>query len=169
VFFGTLFRLTQAIRVWQDTSPWANTEIHFTKFRNSQVIALGEYLDIVRKHREFLSFKVIGVEKSTTKRPIEEVVMQLHEYMLIYGAKHEVDNRRIKLPHEVRLTVDAEQSLDAIACADIKGHIASAYKTAYGDDLIIKDVSAVSSHKSQLLQLADVIAGGREPAKEQQG
>jgi hypothetical protein len=165
----TLFRLTQAIRAWQDTSPWANTEIHFTKFRNSQVIALGEYLDIVRKHREFLSFKVIGVEKSTTKRPIEEVVMKLHEYMLIHGAAHEVDNKRIKLPHEIRLTVDAEQSLDAIACADMKGHIASAYKTAYGDDLTIEDVSAVSSHKSQLVQLADVIAGAVNRRKNNKG
>jgi hypothetical protein len=155
----TLFKLSRAISTWQDTSPWSNNEIHFTKFRNSQVTALAEYLDIVRKHREFLSFKVIGVEKSTTKRPIEEVVMKLHEYMLIHGAKHEVDNKRIKLPHDIRLTVDAEQSLDAIACADMKGHIAAAYRTSYGDDLTIEDVSTISSHKSQLVQLADVIAG----------
>jgi Protein of unknown function (DUF3800) len=165
----TLFKLTQAITVWQDTSPWAGTEIHFTKFRNSQVVALGEYLDIVRRHREFLSFKVIGVEKSTTKRPIEEVVRKLHEYMLIHGAKHEVDSKRIKLPHDVRLTVDAEQSLDTIACADIKERIAAAYKTAYGDELIIEDVSAVSSHKSQLVQLADVVAGAVNRRKNNKG
>jgi len=165
----TLFKLTQAISLWQDTSPWAGTEIHFTKFRNSQVIALGEYLDIVQKHREFLSFKVIGVEKSTTKRPIEEVVRKLHEYMLIYGAKHEVDSKRIKLPHDIRLTVDAEQSLDTIACADIKERIAAAYKTAYGDELIIEDVSAVSSHKSQLVQLADVVAGAVNRRKNNKG
>jgi hypothetical protein len=47
----TLFKLTQAIDLWQDTSPWAEKEIHFTDFKSSQVMALGEYLDIVRNTR----------------------------------------------------------------------------------------------------------------------
>jgi hypothetical protein len=165
----TLFKLTQAIDLWQDTSPWAKKESHFTDLKNSQVIALGEYLRIVRKHREFLSFKVIGFERSTTKRKIDEIIMKLHEYMLIHGAKHEVDNNRIKLPHDIRLTVDAEQSLDTIACADMKSHIAAAYKTSYGDDLTIEDVSTISSHQSELVQLADVIAGAVNRRKNNKG
>jgi len=165
----TLFKMSQAIRAWQDTSPWANTELHFTDFKKSHVIALSEYLAVVLKHREFLSFKVIAVERSTTKRPIDEIVMRLHEYMLIRGAQHEIDNNRIKLPHEIRLTVDAEQSLDTIACADIRGRVAVAYKAAYGDNLTINDVSAVSSHKSELVQLADVIAGAVNRRKNHKG
>lgn len=165
----TLFRMSQAIRAWQATSPWANTELHFTDFKKSQVIALSEYLEVVLKHREFLSFKVIAVERATTKRPIDEIVMRLHEYMLIRGAQHEVENNRIKLPHEIRLTVDAEQSLDTIACADIKGRVGVSYKASYGDNLTLNDVSAVSSHKSELVQLADVIAGAVNRRKNHKG
>lgn len=165
----TLFKMSQAIRAWQDTSPWAKTEMHFTDFRKSQVIAVSEYLDVIRKHREFLSFKVIAVERSTTKRPIEEIVMRLHEYMLIRGAQHEIENNRLKLPHEIRLTVDAEQSLDTIACADIKARVAAAYKAFYGDGLMLDDVSSVSSHQSQLVQLADVIAGAVNRRKNHKG
>ena len=79
--------------------------------------------------------------------------------MLIRGAQHEIENNRVKLPHEIRFTVDAEQSLDVIACADIKSRVADAYRAAHGDGLIIDEVSSISSHKSQLVQLADVIAG----------
>jgi Protein of unknown function (DUF3800) len=155
----TLFKLSHAIRTWQDTSPWAKTEIHFTEFRKHQVDGLREYLNIVKKHREFLSFKVIAVERSTTKRPIDEVVHRLHEFMLVRGAKHEIDSKRIKLPHEIRLTVDHEQSLDVFACTDIQNRIAASYHTAYGDQLKVEEVSAVSSHKSELVQLADIVAG----------
>lgn len=154
-----LFKVSQAIRDWQDTSPWAKGEIHFTDFKKHQLPALSEYLNLIKQNREFLSFKVIAVERATLKRPIDEIVQRLHEFMLVRGAHHEVSNNRIRLPHEIRLTVDAEQSLDVIACADIKGRVADAYKAAYGDQLVVDDVSSISSHKSQMVQLADVIAG----------
>jgi len=146
-----LFKLSHAIRMWQGTSPWASSEIHFTEFKKSQISALAEYLNLIRMHREFLSFKVIAVERSTIRRPIDEIVRRLHEFMLVRGAKHEIESNRLKLPHEVRLTVDAEQSLDVIACADIKSRVADAYRLAYGDDLIVDDVSAISSRKSELV------------------
>lgn len=165
----TLFKLNHAIGTWQETSPWSKSEMHFADFRKHQIEALGQYLDIVKKHREFLSFKVIAVERSTIRRPIEEIVQRLHEFMLVRGARHEIDNNRIRLPHEIRLTVDAEQSLDIIACADIKDRIAAAYQGAYGETLVIDEVSAVSSHESPLVQLADVVAGAVNRRRNHQG
>lgn len=165
----TLFKLSQAIRMWQDTSPWASGELHFSEFKKSQVAALAEYLHLVRKHREFLSFKVIAIERATIKRPIDEIVHRLHEFMLVRGAQHEIESNRVKLPHEIRFTVDAEQSLDVIACADIKNRIAQSYKATYGNQLVIDEVSSISSHKSQLVQLADVIAGAVNRRKNHKG
>ena len=155
----TLFKLTNAIDEWQERSPWSKGEIHFSEFRKNQLDALTEYLAIVKKHREFLSIKVISVERATVKRPIDEVVHRLHEFMLVRGAKHEIDSNRIKLPHFIRLTVDAEQSLDVFACADIQNRIAASFKSSYGDQMGLDEVSAVSSHDSAMVQLADVIAG----------
>jgi hypothetical protein len=155
----TLFRASQAISAWQETSPWSNREIHFTEFKKHHQLGLDEYLALVKQHREFLSFKVIAIERAKSRRPVEEIVQRLHEYMMIRGAAHEIRSGRLKLPHEVRLTVDAEQSLDVIACADIKSRVADAFKSTYSDYLTIDEVSAVSSHKSPMVQLADVIAG----------
>jgi hypothetical protein len=112
---------------------------------------------------------VIAVERATIRRPIDEIVHRLHEFMMVRGAQHEIRNNRIKLPQEIRLTVDAEQSLDVIACSDIKSRVAEAYKAAYGDELGIADVSAISSHKSELVQLADVIAGAVNRRKNHKG
>lgn len=114
---------------------------------------------LIGQNREFLSFMAIAIERATLKRPIEEVVRRLHELMLVRGAEHEIRNNRIKLPHEIRLTVDAEQSLDVIACVDIKNRVAAAYRAAYGEQLVVDDVSSIASHKSEMVQLADVIAG----------
>lgn len=102
---------------------------------------------------------MISVERATIKRPIDEVIHRLHEFMLISGAKHEIDNNRIRLPHAIRLTVDAEQSLDVFACADIQNRVAASFKTSYGDQMEVDEVSAVSSHDSAMVQLADVVAG----------
>ena len=70
----TIFKLSRAIRAWQESSPWANTEIHFSDFKKHHQPALPAYLDLVSINREFLSFKVIAVERSSLKRPIEEIV-----------------------------------------------------------------------------------------------
>lgn len=164
-----IFKLSHAIRTWQESSPWANSEIHFTDFKKHHQPALPAYLDLVATNREFLSFKVIAVERSTLKRPIDEIVRRLHEFMLVRGARHEIDNKRLKLPHEISLTVDAEQSLDVIACSDIKSRVAASFKADYGDRLSIDDVSTISSHRSELVQLADVVAGAVNRRKNHKG
>jgi hypothetical protein len=165
----TIFQLNQAIRAWQALSPWASGELHFTDFKKHHLSALPEYLAIIRAHRQFLSFKVIAVERSTIKRPIEEIVMRLHEAMMIRGAEHEVTSSRIKLPHAIRLSVDAEQSLDTFACSEMKSRIAMAYQSAHGDGLSVEEVSTISSQKSELIQLADLIAGAVNRRKNHTG
>jgi hypothetical protein len=164
----TIFKLNYAIRAWQEHSPWAGRELHFAEFKKHHVAALPDYL-AVGQHRQYLSFKVIAVERSTIKRPIEEIVMRLHEEMTIRGAKHEIDHNRIKLPHAIRLTVDAEQSMDAFACSDMKSRIANAYHAEHGDNLSVEEVSTISSKKSELVQLADVIAGAVNRRKNHTG
>jgi hypothetical protein len=165
----TIFNLNKSIRAWQQLSPWAGRELHFAEFKKHHIAALPEYLALVRAHREFLSFKVIAVQRSTIKRPIEEVVMRLHEEMMIRGAKHEVGSSRIKLPHAIRLTVDAEQSLDTFACSEMKSRIAMAYQAAHGDGLSVEEVTTISSQKSEPVQLADLVAGAVNRRKNHTG
>lgn len=156
----SVFELSRAIWEWQPTSPWGGKELHFSEFRRDQLAPLSDYLDLVVAKRELLSFKAITFEKCTTRRPVEEIVHRLHEFMIIRGIAHELATGRIALPHAVSLTVDAEQSLDDIARADIKRNIEIAFKATYGEDrLYVGDVAAVDSRKTVIIQLADVIAG----------
>ena len=156
----SIFELSRAIFDWQPSSPWARKELHFSEFKKDQVVALGDYLDLVVAKRELLSFKAITFEKATTGRSVDEIVHRLHEFMIIRGIEHELASGRIVTPHAISLTVDAEQSLDEIAKADIKRNIELAFRNNYGEgSLFIGDVASVDSKKTPIIQLADVIAG----------
>jgi len=154
-----IFTVTEAIRKWKTNSAWENREIHFAKFGKMDFDTLKEYLGVVHQNREFLSFKVIAVEKSKTNRKIEEVIAKLHEHMLIRGSEHEINQGRIDLPREISMTMDEEQSLDAFTLSEMKRTVAEDFDRSYKDALIINSIETVSSRTSLLVQLADLIAG----------
>lgn len=155
----SVFNITRAIQSWKDKSRWASREIHFAKFSRGDDEPLGEYLDIIDANREFLSFKIIAVEKARSKRSIEEIVQKLHEHMLTRGMEHEVSSNRVDLPREIEVILDQEQSLDPFVLADMKQQVCMVYQQHYGDSVSISKIDTVSSRHSPMVQLADVIAG----------
>lgn len=154
-----IFTVTQAITEWQKRSLWAKREAHFAKFGKSDLDTLTDYLGVIQENREFLSFKVIAVEKAKTRRSIEEVVVKLHEHMLIKGAEHEISSNRIDLPRVIELSVDEEQSLDSFILSEMKQRINESFQRTYEGKLVLDSVQTASSRKSPLVQLADIVAG----------
>jgi hypothetical protein len=165
----SVFEVSQALWRWREDSKFARKEVHFAELRKTDFDAISAYIDVVLSKKELLSFKAISFEKATTRRPIEEVVHRLHEFMVTRGVDHEIQNGRISLPFEVALTVDAEQSLDDIACSDIKDRIATSFRARYEDQLHIEGVRAADSHTSEMLQLADLVAGSINRKKNHKG
>lgn len=155
----SVFKLVQAILEWQLQSPWAKREIHFTKFGKIDLKPLAEYLHIINNNREFLSFKVIAIEKTKMKRPIEEVVEKLHEHMLLRGVEHEIKTGRIDLPREIEMTVDEVQSLDSFRVSEMQRRIAADYERDYPKQLVLTSIRTASSRNSPLIQLADTVSG----------
>jgi len=153
-----VFDVSRAIESWQVGSLWSEREVHFAKFGKQDIQPLSEYLEVVKGNREFLSLKFVAVERSSTKRSIDEVVHKLHEHMLIRGAEHEIARGRIALPREIDLTMDSEQSLDSFALSELKRRINEEYKR-YEGGLALAEIKTVSSRNSRLVQLADVLAG----------
>lgn len=154
-----VFTVSEAINSWQKTSLWAKREVHFTKFGKQDLNTLNEYLGVIVKNRAFLSFKSIAVERSRTKRSIEEVVEKLHEHMLLRGTEHEIDSHRIIPPQKIEVSLDHEQSLDAFRLAELQQRINSGYATKYREDVEISQMQTISSRNSPLVQLSDLVAG----------
>jgi hypothetical protein len=154
-----VFTISKAIGNWKESSVWSSREIHFTKLGRQDEQPLKEYLDIILSNREFLSFKVIAIEKSRTRRKIEEVVEKLHEHMLIRGIEHEITTRRVDLPREIEMTIDEEQSLDSFVLEEMRRRISTEFERSYGNDLKLCDIQTTTSRNSPLVQLADLIAG----------
>lgn len=154
-----VFTVSEAINKWKEKSVWAAREVHFSKFGKMDFEPLKEYLGVIHQNREFLSFKVIAVERSRTTRKIEEIIEKLHEHMLIRGAEHEIQQGRMDLPREVGVTVDQEQSLDPFTLSEMKRKITDEFTRAYNGELVLDSIQTVSSRTSALVQLADLVAG----------
>jgi hypothetical protein len=154
-----VFTVGKAISDWKDTSLWAKREIHFAKFGKRDEEPLKEFLSVIQENREFLSFKAIAVESKQTKRSTEEVVEKLHEHMLINGVDHELESNRISKQHEIEVTLDEEQSLDAITLTEMKRRVNSDLKNTHGAGVSIASIESISSRGSVLVQLSDLVAG----------
>lgn len=154
------FKVSTAIDAWRHSSSFEKREVHFSKLGKTDGEALSEYLNVVKQNSEYLSFKIIGIERSKTKRSIEEVIAKLHEQMLKKGATHEVESGRIRLPRTMEVTIDEEDSLDAIALSEMKSSVGSFFAQRFPDgSLSLGDIDSASSRRSALLQLADMVAG----------
>lgn len=154
-----VFKITQAINEWKDESAWANREIHFARFGKMDFDTLREYLGVIHQNREFLSFKVIAVQRLRTNRKIEEVIAKLHEHMLVRGAEHEIRQGRIDLPREIGVTIDEEQSLDPFTLSEMTRKVTADFARHYDGQLQLSSIETASSRNSALVQLADLVAG----------
>lgn len=154
-----VFTVTEAIESWRKTSDWSKREIHFASFGKKDAATLAAYLEVIQANKEFLSFKVIAVERSQAKTSIEATVEKLHEHLLIRGAEHEVGTGRVDLPRDIEVTIDHEQSLDKFCLAEIRSRVAQQYEHTYSGDLVLGQLQTANSRKSAFLQLADVVTG----------
>lgn len=155
-----VFTVTQAIEEWKESSSWSNQEVHFTDLgRNDDLRTLEEYLEIIQRNREFLGFKFIAIDRSKTSRKPEEIVIKLHEHMLIQGATHEISSGRADLPRDVQLIMDESSSLDGFSLHEMKERITTHFHNSYKSKLKLSSIETVPSQESSLVQLADLVAG----------
>jgi hypothetical protein len=154
-----VFTVSQAIKEWQLQSRWATREVHFNKLGKHDLETLREYLGVVVKNREFLSFKSIAVERARSRRTVENIVEKLHENILNLGIEHEINSNRVGLPQKVEMTIDHEQSLDPISLEELKRRVNLELQKKYSDDVELSKIEAISSRTSQLVQLSDMLAG----------
>lgn len=156
----SVYELTNKIKAWKETSAWAaRKEIHFSKFGTFDAEPLSQYLGLIAENRQFLGFKFAAVERAATQRSVEETVLRLHEFMAIEGLAHEVASNRVALPRSLELTVDKESSLDPLALYDAQMRIEARLRHTHGEQATVGWLQAAPSHKSALIQLADVIGG----------
>jgi Protein of unknown function (DUF3800) len=154
-----VFTVSRAIDAWKSASAWSNREVHFSRLGKGDSVALLEYLRVIQANREFLSFKVIAIDRARTRRSIEEIVIKLHEHMLIRGTEHEVKTGRIELPREFELTVDEEDSLDSFNLEEMRRRVNDEYERSLDGKAVLASAKSASSRRSDLIQLADLIAG----------
>lgn len=155
----SVWDLTRAIDTWKETSLWKNREVHFTRLGRQDLDPLREYLNIVTQHREFLGIKYAAVQRQGLRRTTEDAVLKLHELMLVDGLKHELETQRVQLPRYLNVTIDEEDSLDKLALREAKERVNRTLKDEFGEECRVDSFDSVSSKRSTLIQLADIVSG----------
>lgn len=172
----SIYDLFRKIMDWQEGSlNFKKQEIHFTKIRDKHLEEFEEYIKLIYQNSQYLSFKAIAIQKSKTSRSVSELVEKLHEHLIVDGINHEVTSSRVTLPHRLNITLDEEQSLDALTLKELGERIDHRLSHLGKDQSKVEQLQTASSKKTPLIQLADVLAGalhrhlnhpGKETAKD---
>lgn len=164
------FKLGHALGRWRTASGLSQREMHFAALGKNDERYLSGFLDAVLSAAEFLSFKVIAVERARTRRSIADVVAKLHEHMLKKGLDHEIASGRISLPRTVEVTLDEEDSLDAIALSEMHAAVEQYLGARHGQSSVeLAPITKAKSRQSDMLQLADLVAGAVNRKKNHEG
>ena len=117
------------------------------------------FFNMIMQFSDMVSFKAIVFDTEGTRRPIDEIVSELHSQLVHMGIKHEVTTGRAGLPRLVNFTKDKEIGNDAITLQKIQQHLEMQFKVHYEEQLRLSMFGATDSWGSIHLQVADLFAG----------
>ncbi|CAI8740346.1 DUF3800 domain-containing protein [Brevibacillus sp. IT-7CA2] len=137
----------------------AKDEFHFTEMKKHQLDLYKEFFDEVIKNSDALGFKAVVVDKTKIKRPIDEIIMDLHYQVVHQGIEHEVSNGRLALPRIVNFFKDEEDGQEALYETKLKQHLHSQFRLAFDDQLTLDLFNSVPSFQNVYIQMADLYTG----------
>lgn len=151
-------RLYNDIDTWKESKGWRR-EFHFARVGKRDLPVYKDFVDFLCERAAYLSFKAISVNTSGSSRAIENTVMNLYRHLILRGTQHEIETGRATLPRELFLTMDKEDSIDALAIADLKQKSQEQMGSLYQEGIKIASISTVDSRLSYPVQIADLISG----------
>ncbi|NKQ20712.1 DUF3800 domain-containing protein [Brevibacillus laterosporus] len=134
-------------------------EFHFTEMKKHQLDLYKEFFAEVIKNSDAIGFKAVVVDKTKIRRPIDEIIMDLHYQVVHQGIEHEVINGRVALPRIVNFFKDEEDGQDALYETKLQQHLHSQFRLAFDDQLTLDIFSSVASFQNVFIQMADLYTG----------
>lgn len=149
---------SQKLDTWKSENGWKGKEIHFKKLKSGDVSRFKDLIDLIHDNSSYLGFKFITVKNSEVKRSQSETLIKLHELLLHKGIEHEVVSKRIAPNTHIKITLDDESSLDAVALDELKGSVKTKLEHSVANGTQLESITTVPSQKSTFVQIADLIA-----------
>ncbi|GAC19269.1 DUF3800 domain-containing protein [Paraglaciecola arctica] len=153
-----LFIFSQKIDEWKSRNGLTGREIHFKKISNGDVERIKKFIDLIKANSSYLGFKYITVKNSELRRSQSEKLRKLHEILISKGVQHEVQSNRISENSIIKVALDDESSLDAIALEELSVCIKNNLEESNSKNVRLANIITTSSHLSNFVQIADLIA-----------
>lgn len=134
-------------------------EFHFAECKRSHLEHYRAFIDLVGRHRAYMSFKAIVVRRSGMSRKSDDTIKELFPLLLVKGFAQEVETSRLTLPRSLVVTVDKGGCADAIDRDKLATEISSRISSRWGAENIVERISETESKSSAAIQLADLFSG----------
>jgi len=152
------FSLTRRLGEWRLRRDFEK-ELHFKDLDEENEPYYRGALELVIAEGASVSFKAVSVPKEGIKR-IDEALEELIYQLVRRGAQHEHDTGRATFPRAVQVWKDLEtKGADRLLLARLKDRMQQAGKVELDGQLTTDEFEVVESHKSDLMQIADMFAG----------
>jgi hypothetical protein len=149
--------LAQKIDTWKTENGYKGKEIHFKKIKKNDVDRIKNFINLIADNSSYLGFKFITVKNSEVNRSPSETLAKLIEIMLHKGIEHETTTKRVSANTVVKVNLDNESSLDALALQDLE-HNVKTKLTSSNLTSELESITTIKSHLSNFIQIADLIA-----------
>ena len=153
-----LYRIDSALREFKKTSG-IQGELKFEKLSWGNLENAKAFVEASLAHSGLLGLKACALDTSKVKgKSKEETLYGLYYEMIMAGVEHEVERGRATLPRALAIVKD-EADADALELPELERRLATACREHFGEEIEIDGVTALKSHDSPLLQLADLFVG----------
>lgn len=145
-------------------------EFHFSQLKRGQIDSYNALIELLRKHRPYMSIRGIFCRRAGTSRPIEETVQHLIRILVQEGFRYEVYSGRITPPRSITLVADEGALSDPVGRKTASEELTHMLSSEFGNECVVDEFVQIPSKGSPLLQVADIVTGliGRALNKEQE-
>ena len=150
-----------ALRDWREKSG-NDREFHFSKLKGElSARAAGEFINEALNASPLLALTSLAILRETLpqNKRNKAIYRGLGE-LLLAGLRIEIDEGRLLRPINLTFVKDADPSADSIEIEDMKRQIRDALRSQFpAGDVSLDGVTAMESHRSDLIQVADLFTG----------
>lgn len=153
------FQLSTHMMRWAQNKK-VTQEFHFTELTKHRLPLYQQFIKEALGFLDSVSLQAVVLStKDLKNRSIEDIVCELHYWLVVKGIDHEVEKRRATLPREVNVFKDKEDGTDGLFMSKLQQELRSSFQKHYGGKLTLNILEAVDSKADPFIQLSDLYIG----------
>lgn len=152
-----MFEIVRNLASWKATNN-ISFEFHFSKLTKHKLEAYKSFFLEALSMSDLFGLHAIAV-KNDNVSDINIAIYKMHYQLVIQGAKHEIESKRITLPREVLVYKDEDGPMDKLMLTKLEQDYETGFRDYYEGNLNLQLLASVNSEQNPLMQITDLFIG----------